>query len=153
MAEEKTEKIKETALPTEDEGKANDQPRGAADVAAETGAAIKAGIRPAENVERKSSGWPATWLTVAALSLLISLAVSAGSVYVYDRYFAQKIVAVDIKGYIAHQRDLYLSGKETGKEFRANIDKLAVTVKSIPKNRVAIIGDAVIKNAEIEKLP
>ena len=93
------------------------------------------------------------WLAMAAISLLVSMLVSAGSVYVYDRFYAQKIVAVDIKGYIATQRDLYLSGKETGKEFRANIDKLAAAVKSIPKNRVAIMEDAVIRNAEIEKLP
>ena len=93
------------------------------------------------------------WLAVAAISLLISMLASAGSVYVYDRFYAQKIVAVDIRGYIAAQRDLYLSGKETDKEFRTNIDKLATVVKSIPKNRVAIMGDAVIKNAEIEKLP
>ena len=93
------------------------------------------------------------WLAMAAISLLVSMFVSAGSVYVYDRFYAQKIVAVDIKGYIAAQRDLYLSGKETGKEFRANIDKLAAAVKNIPKNRVAIMEDAVIKNAEIEKLP
>ncbi len=99
--------------------------------------------------QRKSPGW----LAVAAISLLASMLVSASSVYVYDRFYAQKIVAVDIKGYIATQRDLYLSGKETGKEFRANIDKLAAAVKGIPKNRVAIMGDAVIKNAKIEKLP
>ncbi len=93
------------------------------------------------------------WLAMTAISLLVSMLVSASSVYVYDRFYAQKIVAVDIKGYIATQRDLYLSGKETNKEFRANIDKLATVVKSIPKNRVAIMEDAVIKNAEIEKLP
>ena len=121
------------------------------------------GAQPAEAVAAAPEGITGTipvkqgespgWLAMAAISLLVSMLVSAGSVYVYDRFYAQKIVAVDIKGYIATQRDLYLSGKETGKEFRANIDKLAAAVKSIPKNRVAIMGDAVIKNAEIEKLP
>ena len=106
-----------------------------------------AGTIPAR--QGKSPGW----LAMATISLLVSMLVSAGSVYVYDRFYAQKIIAVDIKGYIAAQRDLYLSGKETGKEFRANIDKLATAVKSIPKNRVAIMEDAVIRNAEIEKLP
>ena len=115
-----------------------------------------AGTPIKEQPEKQSGTGPLKspgWLAVAALCLLISMAVSAGSVYVYDHYFAQKIVSVDIKGYIAKQRDLYLSGKETGKQFRANIDKLATAVKGIPQNRVAIMGDAVIKNAEIEKLP
>ncbi|MDA8172193.1 MAG: hypothetical protein M0Z48_10265 [Nitrospiraceae bacterium] len=117
---------------------------------AEAVAAAPEGITAAIPVRQgKSPGW----LAVVAISLIISMLASAGSVYVYDRFYAQKIVAVDIKGYIAAQRDLYLSGKETGKQFRANIDKLAAVVKSIPKNRVAIMGDAVIKNAEIEKLP
>ena len=106
----------------------------------------------AETVSVKQGKSPG-WLGMAAISLLVSMLASVGSVYVYDRFYAQKIVAVDIKGYIAAQRDLYLSGKETGKEFRANIDKLAAAVKSIPKNRVAIMEDAVIRNAEIEKLP
>ena len=117
---------------------------------AEAVAATPEGITGAIPV--KQGKYPG-WLAVAAISLLVSITVSAGSVYVYDRFYAQKIVAVDIKGYIAAQRDLYLSGKETGKEFRANIDKLAVAVKGIPKNRVAIMGDAVIKNAKIERLP
>ncbi len=117
---------------------------------AEAVAAAPEGITGAMPVKHGKSPW---WLAVAAISLFVSMLVSAGSVYVYDRFYAQKIVAVDIKGYIATQRDLYLSGKETGKEFRANIDKLAVAVKGIPKNRVAIMEDAVIKNAEIEKLP
>ena len=117
---------------------------------AEAVAADPKGITAAIPVKQgKSPGW----LAMAAISLLVSMLMSAGSVYVYDRFYAQKIVAVDIKGYIATQRDLYLSGKETGKEFRANIDKLAAAVKSIPKNRVAIMGDAVINNAKIEKLP
>ncbi len=117
---------------------------------AEAVAAAPEGITAAIPVKQgKSPGW----LAMAAISLLVSITVSAGSVYVYDRFYAQKIVAVDIRGYIAAQRDLYLSGKETDKQFRANIDKLAAAVKSIPKNRVAIMEDAVIKNAEIEKLP
>ncbi len=117
---------------------------------AEAVAAAPEGITAAIPVKQgKSPGW----LAMAAISLLVSMLASVGSVYVYDRFYAQKIVAVDIKGYIAAQRDLYLSGKETGKEFRENIDKLATVVKSIPKNRVAIMEDAVIRNAEIEKLP
>ena len=96
---------------------------------------------------------PISWLNVTAVSLLISVLMSAGSVFVYDRYFAQKIIAVDVKGYIVRQRDLYLQGKLTDEQFRANIDKLEAAVKNIPKNRVAIMGDAVIKNAEQQKLP
>jgi hypothetical protein len=90
-----------------------------------------------------------SWLTVIAISLLVSVL----SVFFYDRFFAQKVIAVDMKGYITKQRDLYTGGKLTDEQFRANIDKLEEAVKSIPANRVAIMGDVVLKNAEQKQLP
>ena len=129
----------------------SDQPRPAADVSDELGAAIAKNaisfFTPAAPVKSPS------WLAVAAVSLLISMVASVGSVYVYDRFYAQKVVAVDIKGFIAEQKALYMAGKINDEQFRANVDKMTLLVKAIPKNRVAIIGDAVIRNAEIKKLP
>jgi len=88
------------------------------------------------------------WLTVVIISLLVSVL----SVFSYDRFFAQKIIAVDMKGYITKQRDLYLEGKLTDAQFRANIDKLEEAIKGIPSNKVAIMGDVVLKNAEQKNL-
>lgn len=85
------------------------------------------------------------WLITLLISLLISLA----SIFIYDRFFVQKIVAVDVKGYIAEQRDLYLSGKINEEQLKANIDRLEKVVTSIPRSKVVIMGDAVIKNAEV----
>lgn len=87
------------------------------------------------------------WLAAA----LISVAVSVLSIFIYDRFLIKKIVSMDIKGYIAEQRDLYLAGRINDEQFRANIDKLEARVKSIPSNQVVIMGDAVVKNAEIVK--
>ncbi|MEW6418628.1 MAG: hypothetical protein AB1480_10970 [Nitrospirota bacterium] len=83
------------------------------------------------------------------LTLLISLLMSLASILVYDRFFVQKIVAFDIKGYIAEQRELYISGKINEEQLKANIDKMEKAVMSIPKNKVIIMGDAVIRNAEV----
>ncbi|MEW6003649.1 MAG: hypothetical protein AB1638_13525 [Nitrospirota bacterium] len=83
------------------------------------------------------------------LTLLISLLMSLASILIYDRFFVQKIVAVDVKGYIAEQRDLYISGKINDEQLKANIDRMEKTVTSIPKNKVIIMGDAVIRNAEV----
>ena len=83
------------------------------------------------------------------LTLLISLLISLVSIFVYDRFFVQKIVAVDVKGYIAEQRDLYISGKINEEQLKANIDKIEKAVTSIPKNKIIIMGDAVIRNAEV----
>ena len=83
------------------------------------------------------------------LTVLVSVTISVLSIFVYDRFFIQKVVSLDVKGFIAEQRDLYLSGKISDEQFRANIDRLEARVKSIPRNRVVIMGDAVIKNAEV----
>lgn len=78
------------------------------------------------------------------ISIFASLAIVAG----YDRWFAQKVVAVDIKGYIAQQRDSYLAGKLNDADLRKSFDRLEAAIKAIPKNRVIIMGDAVVRNAE-----
>lgn len=90
-------------------------------------------------------------LILLGVILFISVLTSILSVFVYDRYFAQKIVAVDIKGYIAEQRDLYVAGKINDEQLKQNIDRLEKVLADIPKNKVVIMGDAVIRNAEIVK--
>jgi len=88
---------------------------------------------------------------VACICLFCALMTSFVSVYSYDRWYAQKVVAVDIKGYIAQQRDNYMAGKLTDEELKRSFDHLENVVVAIPKNRVVIMGDAVVRNAETIK--
>ncbi len=88
---------------------------------------------------------------VVCICLLVALITSFSSVYSYDRWYAQKIVAVDIKGYIAQQRDNYMAGKLTDEELKRSFDHLENIVVAIPKNRVVIMGDAVVRNVETIK--
>lgn len=83
--------------------------------------------------------------------LLISIIVSAVSVFLYDKYYVPKIVAIDIKTYITEQRDLFLSGKITEDGLKENIDKLERVVENVPKNKIILMGDAVIRNIEVIK--
>jgi hypothetical protein len=91
-------------------------------------------------------GWTAGPLF---LSLFVSLAVSVLSLFVYDRFLAQKVVALDMKGYITEQRDLYLAGRIDEEELRRRIDRLEEVSLAIPANRVVLMGDAVIRNVEV----
>ena len=86
--------------------------------------------------------------TLFALCLAISCCASLIVIYGYDRWYAQKIVAVDIKGYIARQRESYLAGKMTDDELKKSFDRLESVITAIPRNRVVIMGDAVVRNAE-----
>lgn len=93
---------------------------------------------------------PSTLALIGAC-LVISLGASLATIAGYDHWYAQKVVAVDIKGYIAQQRDNYLAGKLSDEELRKSFDRLEAVITSIPKNRVIIMGDAVVRNAETVK--
>lgn len=90
-------------------------------------------------------------IPVIALCLGVSFGTSLVTIFGYDRLYAQKVVAVDIKGYIAQQRDSYLAGKLNDDELKRSFDRLESVITAIPKNRVVIMGDAVVRNAETVK--
>ena len=93
----------------------------------------------------------AGFVSIVALCLAVSFGASLATIAGYDRWFAQKVVAVDIKGYIAQQRDSYLAGKLNDDELKRSFDRLETVITAIPKNRVIIMGDAVVRNAETVK--
>jgi len=82
-------------------------------------------------------------------AMLISALVTALMLAAYDRYYAQKIVALDVKGYIAEQRDLYLAGKINDTQLKESFDRLEKAKERVPGNRVIILGDVLVrKNVE-----
>lgn len=87
-----------------------------------------------------------------AACLIISLAISAATLFAYDRWWVQKVVAVDMKGYITLQRYKYKDGKINDEDLRKAFDKLELVINNIPKNRVVIMADTAIRNAEVFKL-
>ena len=90
-------------------------------------------------------------VSMIAICVAVSVGASLSTIVGYDRWFAQKVVAVDIKGYIAQQRDNYLAGKLNDDELKKSFDRLENVITAIPKNRVIIMGDAVVRNAETVK--
>jgi hypothetical protein len=91
------------------------------------------------------------FVSILALCLAVSFGASMATIATYDRWYAQKVIAVDIKGYIAQQRDNYLAGKLNDDELKKSFDRLESVITAIPKNRVIIMGDAVVRNAETVK--
>jgi hypothetical protein len=114
--------------------------------------ADQTGEIPVETGKTKQEGKPGRvlprLLVTAFLVMGISLASSAALILIYDRYFATRIVAVDIKGFIAEQRDLFVQGKIDDGQLKRNIESLEKVIESIPSNEVVIIGDAVVRNAK-----
>ena len=87
----------------------------------------------------------------AVLVIVVSLACSIGSVGAYDRWFAQKVVAVNVSEFLERQRDLVLAKKITMDDFKANLEHYIAALKSQPRNRVLILED-VIASRNLEKI-
>ena len=85
------------------------------------------------------------------LIALVSLSVSIGSVLAYDRYFAQKVVAVDIKGFLDVQKEEFLRGAIDERELERRMDRLEKVVDAIPSRYAVIMGDVVIRHVEVIK--
>ena len=91
------------------------------------------------------------WIVTVLIAVIMSASASAASVYIYDGHYAQKVVAIDVKGYIGDIRDLYMAGKLTDDQLKERMDRLEAVVNAMPSNEVAIMGDAVLHNAKILK--
>jgi hypothetical protein len=88
---------------------------------------------------------------VAVLVMLVSVGSSIATVAAYDRYVAQKVVAVDVSGFLQKQRDLVLAKKITMDDYKANLERYIEALKSQPRNKVLILED-VIASKNLEKV-
>ncbi len=107
-----------------------------------------------ENTKKSDITKPAQALSkmsIVCLITIISIITSIASVFVYDRLFATHIMAVDIKGYLATQRDLYLAGKIDDNQLANSLDKLELFVNTLPKNKKIIMGDVAVRNIDVVK--
>ena len=57
-----------------------------------------------------------------------------------------------MKGYITLQRYKYKDGKINDEDLRKAFDRLEQMMNAIPKNRVVIMGDTAVRNAEVFNL-
>ena len=85
------------------------------------------------------------------LVIVVSLISSVSTIAVYDRWFAQKVVAVNISEFVQGQRDLVLAKKITLDEFKVNLSRYIAALKSQPKNKVLILED-VIASKNLERI-
>jgi hypothetical protein len=96
---------------------------------------------------------PGVGVKILIFSILLNIVITSTGIFLYDYLFATKIVAVDLKGFIARHRDLYTTGKITDKQLLENIDALERYVLTLKANEVAVMADAVVRNAKRLRLP
>ena len=86
------------------------------------------------------------------LNIAISAVISIACIFVYDKFFSQKIVTFDLKGYIATLRDLYLAKQIDDDELRKRIDDIEHVVNQTPKRKIIITSDVILGGDRIENL-
>jgi hypothetical protein len=104
-----------------------------------------------EEVKKRDGGL--SLFKVLLINVLVSLLVAIGVVYVYDKYYAQKIVAFDLKGYIIGLRDMYVAGKINDEELKRAIDAAYAVIRSQRKNKVVLMGDVILTPVEKIEYP
>ena len=91
---------------------------------------------------------PRSWAMVIVVATIVSLGSSLGSLFTYDRFFAQKIVTANISKFVIDQRELYFQGKIDKQQYINSLTNFITLLKSQPKNRVIILEDVVAANAD-----
>ena len=87
------------------------------------------------------------FIGIAIISLVVSLFAALSVVAFYDQRYAQKIVTMDLQGYIKNQRDKTVSGEISDEELRKNIDTMEAALLAEPANHVVLLKEVVLRNA------
>ncbi|MFZ5759839.1 MAG: hypothetical protein ACOY32_09460 [Thermodesulfobacteriota bacterium] len=87
------------------------------------------------------------FIAAAFIALVVSLVTTIGVVTFYDRRYAQKIVTMDLQGYIRDQRDKAVSGAISDAELRKNIDAMEAALLAAPPNHIVLLKEVVLRNA------
>ena len=84
--------------------------------------------------------------------LLIALVVAGVSLFIYDRWFVDRVVAFDLKGYLRTQQALLASGEITEAQWRQRLDQLEQVFRAQPPNRTILLKEVVLKNGREPEL-
>lgn len=80
---------------------------------------------------------------MAAAIIIACLACSILTVAAYDRFFAQKVIAVDLAGYVAGEKERYVKGEISAGELLDNIDGALRRMEERSRKDVLVLDGAV----------
>jgi len=96
--------------------------------------------KPQKTNSRSAPGY----LETVAIALMIAVV----TVFGYDRYIAQKIYVLDLKGYLRSQKALLVAGEISEEEWKAGFDKLGQSLNkaAADPNHLILLKDVVLRN-------
>ena len=84
--------------------------------------------------------------------VLIALVVAGVSLFTYDRWFVDRVVTFDLKGYLRTQQALLASGEITEAQWQQGLDRLEQVFRAQPPNRTILLKEVVLKNGREPEL-
>ena len=84
--------------------------------------------------------------------VLITLVVAGVSLFIYDRWFVDRVVAFDLKGYLRTQQALLTSGEITEAQWQQGLDRLEQVFRVQPPNHTILLKEVVLKNGREPEL-
>ena len=84
--------------------------------------------------------------------VLIALVVAGVSLFTYDRWFVDRVVAFDLKGYLRAQQALLANGEITEAQWQQGLDRLEQVFRAQPPNRTILLKEVVLKNGREPEL-
>ena len=84
--------------------------------------------------------------------LLIALVVAGIALFAYDRWFVDRVVAFDLKGYLRTQQALLASGEITEAQWQQGLERLEQVFRAQPPNHTILLKEVVLKNGREPEL-
>ena len=84
--------------------------------------------------------------------LLIALVVAGITLFAYDRWFVDRVVAFDLKGYLRTQQALLANGEITEAQWQQGLDQLEQVFRAQPPNHTILLKEVVLKNGREPEL-
>ena len=84
--------------------------------------------------------------------IFIMIMTSVCSIFIYDHFFAQKLTAFDLQGYLTKQRVALQTGQLTEQQVGDNLDAIKAKMDKLPLNQALITSDVVLRNIKVVTL-
>lgn len=83
-----------------------------------------------------------------ALSAATSILVSVGTIYLYDAYYAQKVVVFDLAAYLENQKMKFLAGRTDEEKLRKEFDQVRERIDGLGEKRIVLSKDVVLSGGK-----
>lgn len=82
------------------------------------------------------------------LSMALSILFSAGAIYLYDAYYAQKVVVFDLASYLDKQKTEFLSGRTDEEKLRKEFVWIKERIDALGEKRIVLSKDMVLSGGK-----